>query len=87
MLHHNLFPIYASIAQFEAIYNFFPMNMIDHSRKATRFAFGISKFFTDMARLNDNTFGSVEAEYQNNIWANWTPTISTGYEEIRFYFQ
>lgn len=31
MLHHNLYPIYASIAQFEAIYNFFPMNMIDHS--------------------------------------------------------
>lgn len=86
LLHHNLFPIYASIAQFEGIYNFFPMNMIDHSRKATRFSYGFSKFFTDLARMNDNTFGSIEAEYSNNIWANWTPTISSGYQEIRFYF-
>lgn len=86
LFHHPLFPFYASIAQFEAIYNFYPMNMIDHSRKATRFAYGFSKFFTDLARMNDNTFGSVEAEYTNNIWNKWTPTISSGYEEIRFYF-
>ena len=50
LFHHHVYPVYASFAQFEAVYNFYPHNLIDHSRKATRFAFGISKFFTNLAR-------------------------------------
>ena len=50
LFHHHVYPVYASFAQFEAVYNFFPMNLIDHTRHATRFAFGVSKFFTNLAR-------------------------------------
>jgi len=61
--------------------------LIDHSRKATRFAFGMSKFFTNLARMNGNTFGSVDDEFKNNVWVVSQPYITPSVEEVRFYFK
>jgi len=56
--------------------------LIDHSQKATKFAYGFSKLFTNQARKNTNKFESKRKENQNNIWSLAKPVITPGVEEI-----
>ncbi len=85
VMHHEKYPIYVSYLMFEAVYNFYPHWQIPHDARATRFAFGISKVFTNMCRKSDHEYEDIPTQYNNIIWRHNKPTISTGVEEMRFY--
>ena len=78
-------PVVLSFALFEAVYNFYPKTAVPHSSEATRLAVQFSKSFTNMCRANDQTYGSVEKEYENNLYnRKLTTTIDPEYQT--FYF-
>jgi gamma-glutamyl hydrolase len=78
-------PIILSFVLFEKVYNFYPYTNVPHTDEATRLSVQFSKSFTDICRVNDNTYGSISAEYENNIY-NHKLTNSVGVEFQTFYF-
>lgn len=78
-------PIVLSFALFEKVYNFYPYTNVPHTDEATRLSVQFSKSFTDMCRVNDKTYGSIKAEYENNLY-NHKLTTSLGIEFQTFYF-
>jgi gamma-glutamyl hydrolase len=78
-------PVILSSVLFEKVYNFFPETNVPHSTEATRLSVQFSKSFTDLCRSNDQTYGSIEAEYVNNLY-NHKLMPSVGKEYQTFYF-
>lgn len=78
-------PVILSFVLFESVYNFYPETQVPHSSEATRLSVQFSKAFTNFARANQRTYGSIEKEYANNLFNHKMTTVAAA-EYQTFYF-